>query len=68
MVLGAQKKARIGKGYTQIDLDERPHRKKRFFGCDPDNGPKSLYAAPLPDRIVCDTDSIGLRSIARNRL
>nr|WP_321513050.1 hypothetical protein [uncultured Pseudodesulfovibrio sp.] len=27
--------------------------KKRLLGCDPDTGPKSLYAAPLPDRIVC---------------
>nr|WP_321512974.1 hypothetical protein [uncultured Pseudodesulfovibrio sp.] len=27
--------------------------KKRLLGCDPDTGPKSLYAALLPDRFVC---------------
>ncbi len=27
--------------------------KKRLLGYEPDTGPKSLYAASLPDRFVC---------------
>ncbi len=49
-------------------FEAKKRRQKTPFRCEPNNEPKSLYAAPLPDRIVCDTDSVGLRSAARDRL
>jgi len=43
-------------------------QQKKLSHCAPDSGSKSLYAAPLPDRIVCCTDSVGLRFAALDRL
>ena len=49
-------------------FEAKKRRQKTPFRCEPDNGPKSLYAASLPDRIVCGTGSVGLHFAARDRL